>query len=873
MLKIGRAAALSRESMAAEHIPLTAHVAEHIVKTALGDYVMAFRLGGISFESADDQELNDWHERLNVLWRNIASPQVALWTHLIRRREFNTRHLAQDGLPHSDLDAGCGAGPDRPSVHLGAARSEFGAALERKYHRHLAGEVLMVNELYLAIAYKPIAGVAGGITSRALSKAQPQGTMLELMDAFEACEKLVHVLLASLARYEPELLGTYRDADRWYSSLLEYFGLLVNGEWQRMPLPVSALNEVLATSRLFFGAETIEYRTPTRTRFGAILGIKEYPTPTTVGMFNRLLSVPFPLLLTQSFAFLSKAAGQGLLQRQCVRMANAGDFAISQAAALRGALDALTSNEFVMGDHHFSLQVLCDAPEELPGKLTGELEDDARSMMGKDWQESAQQEAPARASWRLRALNDHVAQARSILADTGMTVAREDLALEPAFWAQLPGNFPMRPRKAPVTSRNFAAMAPFHNFPAGRATGNHWGDALTLLMTRARSPYHFSLHAGDAEEAGGEGRRDTGHTFICGPTGSGKTVFIGFLVAMLERQGATQVVFDKDRGLEILVRALGGEYLPLANGRPTGFNPLQLTPADGHLEFLKAWLRMLVRRAPGQMPSVREQADLDQALRGTLALTPRARRLSRLIEFLDSTDPEGVYARLARWCEVSHGDYAWVFDNAEDTARSRLDGPGVIGFDVTEFLDNEQTRPAVTLYLFHLVRQLLDGRRLVCWMDEFWRLLADPEFESFAKDGPKTWRKLNGVMCLATQSASDVLGSPISRTIIEQTPTKIYFPNPNASESEHTDGLGLRGREYLLIKSGLDPGSRMFLVKQGRHSVACQLDLKGFDAELAVISGRAGENALMRRLIGRHGVMPAQWLPPFMSAHEQRRNG
>ena len=97
----------------------------------------------------------------------------------------------------------------------------------------------------------------------------------------------------------------------------------------------------------------------------------------------------------------------------------------------------------------------------------------------------------------------------------------------------------------------------------------------------------------------------------------------------------------------------------------------------------------------------------------------------------------------------------------------------------------------MTLYLFHLVRQLLDGRRLVCWMDEFWRLLADPAFENFAKEGPKTWRKLNGVMCLATQSASDVLQSPISRTIIEQTPTKIFFPNVDANAEEYIAGFGL----------------------------------------------------------------------------------
>ena len=78
--------------------------------------------------------------------------------------------------------------------------------------------------------------------------------------------------------------------------------------------------------------------------------------------------------------------------------------------------------------------------------------------------------------------------------------------------------------------------------------------------------------------------------------------------------------------------------------------------------------------------------------------------------------------------------------------------------------------------------------------------LADPAFENFAKDGPKTWRKLNGVMCLATQSPSDVLDSPISRTLVEQTPTKIFFPNADADFREYTQGFGLTEREFKLIK-------------------------------------------------------------------------
>jgi type IV secretion system protein VirB4 len=785
MLSASRSAAVRRELTADRYIPYTAHVAPEVVRTRLGDYLQVFRLGGVSFESADPQELNVLYERRNVLWRNLAGAGIALWTQVIRRRE--------------SVAGAHGTGEG------------FAAALHGKYQARLADEILMVNELYLAVLYRPAAGRAAGWLSGAVTRLKPATSRLQTADALDACRKIAQTLRASLARYEPELLGCYQRAGRWYSSVLEYLGLLVNGERQPIAMPRGPVSGALATSRLCFGSETLEYRLPTGTLVGAMLGIKEYPTPTVAGMLDRLLSAKFPFVLTQSFAFLSKASGQALLSRQINRMANAGDFAVSQAEELEEALDALTSNEFVMGDHHLTLQILAE-PDPVP---TGRPEAE-----------------------RLRTLNDRIAHARALLADTGMIVAREDLALEAAFWAQLPGNFPLRPRKAPITSRNFAAMTPFHNFPAGRARDNHWGEALTLLPTRAGSAYHFSLHASDP--ADGSSRRDAGHTFICGPTGSGKTVLIGFLIAMLARQGATQVVLDKDRGLERLVRALGGQYLTLRNGMPTGFNPLQLPPGPGHLEFLRGWLQLLAR-APGMRAlSVREQRDLDQALQSILSLAPGARRLSRLAEFLDPTDPEGLHARLARWCVSGEGAYAWVFDEPEDSVIRRLDGQTVIGFDVTDFLENEVVRAPVTAYLFHLVRQLLDGRRLVCWMDEFWRLLADPAFESFAKDGPKTWRKLNGVMCLATQGAGDVLQSPISRTIVEQTPTKIFFPNAQATPEEYIGGFGLGRREFALIKEELDPGSRVFLVKQGHQSVVCRLDLGGFDSELEVLSARLG---------------------------------
>jgi type IV secretion system protein VirB4 len=805
-------ARVRHELTLASQIPYTAQVSEHVVRTRAGHYVQVLQLGGVSFECSDDADINAWHERLNVLWRNLASPQVAVWTHLIRRRDH--------------------------SYPSGTFTNAFAAALNDRYRQRVAGERLMRNDWYLSLVYRPTSGAATGLASKLLIRAQPQDARAELAEALEACEKLSQTVLAALDRYEPEPLGIYRRGGRPHSRVLEFLSLLIDGEPRPVPLPATPLYHALGSARPSFGMETLEYRTATQTTAAAMLGIKEYASPTTPGVFNAVLSAPFPLVLTQSFTFLTKAAAQGVLLRQHNRLLNAGDFALSQVEELRDALDALTSGEFVMGDHHLSLQVLSDPTED------------------------AREEAT---QWRLKTLNDRVALARDLLADAHVTVAREDLALEAAYWAQLPGYFARRPRKAPLTSRNFAAMAAFHNYPSGHAAGYHWGEPTTAFISSAGSLYRYGLHASDPDEGDGGSRKDIGHTLVCGPTGSGKTVLVGFLIAMLTKQGATQIILDKDRGLEILVRALGGDYLALRNGHPTGFNPLQLASSPLHTPFLKTWLRLLAAPPGARALTVREQADLDQALHGTLALDPGERRLSRLIEFLDSTDPEGVFARLSPWCAATGGDQAWVFDNPTDLVVSRLAGRSLIGFDGTDFLGNATVRPAISFYLFHLVRQLLDGRRLVLWADEFSRWLGDPAFAEFAKDGLKTWRKLEGVLCAATQSPSDALESPIARTIIEQTPTKILFPNVDATPEDYIDGFGLTEREYRLIKQELSPGSRMFLIKRGRHSAVCQLDLKGFDAELAVISGRASSVELLARLMTDWGEAPEDWLPAFLA--------
>ena len=272
MSAASRMAGARRELPASWHIPYSAHVSPHVVTTDVGDYVQVFRLAGLAFETADDEDLNNWHERLAIAWRNIASPHLALWTHTIRRRES--------------------------IVQSGARCVGFAEGLADKYRKRLSGETLMVNELFLSLVYRPVPGLATGTLARMLvNRAGEKSAAIELADSLDACEKLSQTLLASLARYEPDRLGIAEGGSKPRSALLEFLARLINAEDQPIPLPHAPIADVLTTTRALFGSETIEYRLPTKTRFAAMLGIKEYPTPTTVGMYNALLSAPFEFVL------------------------------------------------------------------------------------------------------------------------------------------------------------------------------------------------------------------------------------------------------------------------------------------------------------------------------------------------------------------------------------------------------------------------------------------------------------------------------------------------------------------------------------------------------------------------------------------------
>lgn len=159
-----------------------------------------------------------------------------------------------------------------------------------------------------------------------------------------------------------------------------------------------------------------------------------------------------------------------------------------------------------------------------------------------------------------------------------------------------------------------------------------------MLKTASGSPLYFNMHYGDL-----------GNTFIGGPSGSGKTVLLNFILSQGEKFNAHIVFFDKDRGADLFVRAAGGTYLPLKNGKPTGCAPLkgvELTPENK--VFTAQWVTKLVGSSTREL-SVSEVRDIAGAIDGLADLSLEQRTIGALRTFLNNTDPDGIAARLRRW--------------------------------------------------------------------------------------------------------------------------------------------------------------------------------------------------------------------------------
>ncbi|CAD7741363.1 Type IV secretion system protein virB4 (plasmid) [Xanthomonas hydrangeae] len=802
---------LRKEKSISDFVPYTVHVSPENVRLSGGDMLTIIKVDGVAHQTANVEDVQLWHDQLNNLYRNVADPKIALWRTMIRRE--------QDIYPGGEFRPG------------------FAQVLNEKWRKVVTKEKMRVNDHYLTIILR---GENQASQLFSTTKRTQLEVTTQLAEQSAALDDLAATFMAALSDYSPQRLSIYERAPapltlggpKTYSAPAEFLSFLLNGKWAPIPVPRQRMCFSLPVARLTFGVDTGQIRSVDETELFAMLGANEYPEETVAGDLNELMSLPFDMVVTQSYCFFDRTKALEMVADQERKLINTGDAAKSQVSELALAKDDLAAGRIAYGDHH--LNVLIKASDA-------------------------------------KTLAEHIARLRQALSNSDFQVVREDLTLEAAYFAQLPGNFRWRPRKGLISSKNAAGLMSMHNFPQGKADNNQWGPALALLKTTSGTPYFFNMHLPTrgkrADGSQSDDERVAGNTLLIGPTGAGKTVVQAFLVAMADKYQPTVFTYDKDYGQEIFIRAMGGVYTILRKGEPSGLNPLMQSDTPRNVLFVEDLIQKLVLPHDRAL-SADEEFQISTAVRAVMAMPKQMRRFETLRSFFPES-PDGINARLLKWCAGQ--SLGWALDNPSDNLT--LGNTQYFGFDMTEVLDDKIIRTPVVMYLFHRMEELIDRNNpFILNMDEFWKMLDDSYFEVKANDVLKTIRKRDGVALLGTQSPKDALNSRIAHTLIEQCVTKLFLPNPAAEEEQYVHGFKLSRREFLVVKQDM-PLARLrgFLVKQGLTSAVCELNLAGFDDELAVLSGTTASVEICRRAIAHAGNDPSDWLPLFHQMRKEKK--
>jgi len=798
--KLESGAQVRDDETAERHIPFTRFLDRGVIATKNGEVAIVFELQGVPHALADPSTLEIARNALVRALRGIGDGSTMVYTHSIRMRR-DTEGLLE---------------PIEPGG--------FAAEVDARYREQLAKNTLFEVRHFITLLRRPVeerasllanafGSLKGMWSVNAYRRAEAVGDVLEeRRRAIEQLEASAMVLASELARFHIRRL-TEAPQDRRLT--LTYFSMLASGIWQDAPASSDFLSHTIPTGRITFGGEMFRVTgvSPKDNRVGAILAIQAYDEVSFSGMFDDLLSEKLEYIVSQSFLPLDRLDSRNAASDQARRMRDSDDDAVSTREALVDAVDEIAKGTIVLGRHHFSIAIFTETEAELV---------------------------------------EAIAEVNAALGASGLKMRREDIGMEAAFWAQLPGNigYQTRSKHRLISNENFADFCAFHTHPQGEKNTLPWGAPITAFPTYSSTAYHFSFHA--------PGDHTNGNTVIFGPPGTGKTLIAGFLLAQSRRlpRPPRIIYFDKDRGAEAMIRSLGGDYLRLGPENGSGFNPFAQVSDTAGAEWLAGFIERIID-APLTPEQTRRIAEA--ATRNAQTEDPTLRTFGNFITLLrsvDDGDSLSLLDHLEDW--TRGGPRAWLFDNPTDTLNI---SEAALGIDMTALLGTPRTRSAALDYLFYRLERLLeDGYPTIIFLDEGWKLLSDERFAERIRDWMKTLRKLNGILCFATQEPSDAAKSPISETL-QSAETMLFFANGRADRDSYIDAFHLSEIEYETVRQ-MPPERRAILIKQSAGSVLIDARIQD-DATRKVFSGTAES-------VKHMDAMRAEYGPDWLGEYIQR---
>lgn len=781
---------ISGDVIESDFIPYACHYDPETILTKNGELMQTIKIVGFSFESVQSEGVDLRETIRRAIQAGLNTDDFAVWFHTIRRRK--------------NLNPG------------GSYAEAFPKYVHDTWNKRHDWEHKYINELFITV-------VREGETSNIRNASRFMRALFISRDLEERERHLAHMhaelnaatsrMLHYLEAYGARKLVAYEKQGVHYSEPLRFLGKILKLYEESTPLMDADLSRQLATHDVTFGFDAMEVRAPDgNRRFGAMLTIKEY-RELSLAAIDEFLQLPEEFIVTQSMDFINHAKAYKSFKYQHYIAGLSNDEKLARLSGLQDIIDSDQGQPTDYGEHQLTIFLVADD---------------------------------------VKHLNRYLENTVNALNSLGIVAMREDLRLEEAYWAQLPGNFVFLKRLKPINSSRIAGFANLSNFPAGKERENHWGPAVTVFNTAANTPYFFNFHIGNV-----------GHTTIIGPYGAGKTVLLNFLVSEARKFNNKLFFFDQNHGAEIFLRSLNGAYHALTPARSElAMNPLQLPDSPATRNFLLLWAEALVCGASGMQLNGSQDKAIEEAVARIYQEPQENRHLRRFAQILAEID-DFLAKRLSPW--HSGGSHAGLFDHAED--RVNLQGL-VHGFEMADIVKDRHSVAPTMLYLIQRIMGELDGTPAIIVLDEAWGLMDNAIFAPRLNGWLEALTAKNAIAIFATESVEDASQSALSKAVFSGIATQIYLPNPMPSAAYQTV-FGLNDTEFSFLDL-MDEEKRHFMLKKGGDAIVASLNLDGMRTIMDVLSATPENLAIMRQVIAEKGPEPTAWVPVFMERTGQK---
>lgn len=416
-------------------------------------------------------------------------------------------------------------------------------------------------------------------------------------------------------------------------------------------------------------------------------------------------------------------------------------------------------------------------------------------------------------------LDQAVKDIRSYLEQCGFSCIKEDVNAVDAWIGSIPGHGSCNMRRLFINSLNLAHVLPLHTLWAGDQYSSddsllpQHSPPVFYAATAGKTPFRFHLDVADV-----------GHQVVLGPTGSGKSTYLGFLVAQFLRyQGAQIYIFDKDYSHQALTSSLDGVHYDLGNGDELSFCPLaDLSTESKRIRAITFIEDLVMLQNVAITPDIRAAIHLAITTL-SLEVNPQSRNLT---VFKSLVQHELVRSAIHYY--TIEGPLK-ILDATSDSLQSRH----LHTFEMNWLLgQNEAICVPVLRYIFDQIESRLERaggeKPTLIVLEEAWLYITHKMFAEKLKDWLKTLRKKNARVVFATQSLADLYDpstkslTKTTAAIMESCPTKIYLANPSmeAEMSELYYKIGLSERQVQIISQIAIPKNHYYVVtKEGNRLI------------------------------------------------------